>query len=477
MSYILRQTATPAQSNTAGEHGATASGAREAWGSRLSFLYATAAAAVGLGSLWRFPYVAGANGGGAFVIVYIAFVAMFCVPLMIAEMSIGRMGRGSVVGSINRLVKEYDLSRGWKAIGWLSLAIPFFGLSYYSVVAGWAIDYTREAALNGFSGLDGSQARNLFARLIGSPFRQAGFQFAFIMGTATTVALGIKRGIAIVSQIKMAAMFTVLICLVLYNAFTAGLSSSITFLLVPDFSALTVGSLLTAMGQALFSTAIGAGVLMTYSAYLPAGVSVPRSAGLVAACVVFISLMAGLAIFPIVFSHGLVPSEGPNLIFVSLPVAFSDMSIGPFASVIFFALISLGAFTTAVGMLEPVTAFLIEKTGLARPWLAYAAGIAIWLVGLPSLLSFSVLKDVHPLAGIPAFADKTFFDLLDFGIAETLLPINALLIALFAGWALRKALTPATNDLSPALNKVWRFLTAVIAPAAIVILMIDLFAH
>lgn len=455
----------------------SASQGAEAWTSRLGFLYATAAAAIGLGSLWRFPYVAGANGGGAFVIVYIGFIALFCVPLMIGEMSMGRQGHGSVVGSINRLVETHGLSRAWKIIGWLSLTIPFFGLSYYSVVAGWAVDYTREAAFTGFSGLDGAAAKALFGNLIGSPVRQAAFQFAFIMGTATVVALGVQRGIEVVSKVKMAAMFSVLICLVLYNAVTVGLSSSITFLLAPNFAALTTASVLTAMGQALFSTAIGAGVLMTYSAYLPNGVSIPRSAGLVAGCVVLISLMAGLAIFPIVFANGLAPSEGPNLIFVTLPVAFSSMPGGTLASIVFFGLISLGAFTTAVGMLEPVTAFLIEKTGKGRPVLAYGAAFAIWLVGLPSLLSFSVLKDFHPLGAVPAFANKTFFDLLDFGIAETLLPINALLIALFAAWALRRVLTPEANDLSPKQNKVWRLLAGVLAPAAIVALMIDLLSN
>lgn len=449
----------------------------ETWASRLGFLYATAAAAIGLGSLWRFPYVAGANGGGAFVIVYIGFVALFCVPLMIGEMSMGRQGHGSVVGSINALVERRGLSRFWKVIGWLSLTIPFFGLSYYSVVAGWAVDYTREAAFTGFSGLDGTAAKDLFGALIGSPLRQAAFQFAFIMGTAVVVALGIQRGIEVISKVKMAAMFTVLIGLVLYNAVTVGLSSSVAFLLRPDFSALTTASVLTAMGQALFSTAIGAGVLMTYSAYLPKGVSIPRSAGLVAGCVVLISLMAGLAIFPIVFANGLAPSEGPNLIFVTLPVAFSSMPGGALASVVFFALISLGAFTTAVGMLEPVTAFLIEKTRAPRPLLAFGAATAIWLVGLPSLLSFSTLKDFHPLEGVAGFEGKTFFDLLDFGIAETLLPVNALLIALFAAWALRRVLTPEANDLTPAQNRVWRVLAGVLAPAAIVILMVDLLSH
>ncbi len=447
----------------------------EKWSSKFGFLYATAAAAIGLGSLWRFPYVAGANGGGAFVIIYIGFVVAFCVPLMIAEMSMGRHGHGSVVGSVSRLVAELGVSRFWKAIGWLSLTIPFFGLSYYSVVAGWGVDYTREAIVHGFSGLDGEQTRDLFATLIGSPWRQGFFQFAFIFVAAIVVALGVQRGIEIVSKVKMTALFVILVGLVIYNAMTVGLGASAKFLLEPDFSVITTGSVLTAMGQALFSTAIGAGVLMTYSAYLPAGVSIPKSSGLVAASVIFISLMAGFAIFPIVLANGLTPAEGPNLIFVTLPVAFGSMPGGRIASILFFGLIALGAFTTAVGMLEPVTAWLIERTGLKRGPMAFLAAGAIWLVGLPSLLSFSVLKDFHPLEGVPGFAGKTFFDVLDFGIAETLLPLNALLIALFAGWALKRLLTPQETDMSPRLHRVWRLFVAYLAPAAILILMVDIF--
>jgi NSS family neurotransmitter:Na+ symporter len=419
----MHREAADATSSAAGRPGG------DIWSSPLGFLLATSAAAIGLGSLWRFPYVAGANGGGAFVIVYIAVIAAICVPLMIAEMAMGRRGHGSVVSSMARLVRAENVSPAWRVIGWLSLIVPFFGLSYYSVVAGWGVDYAREAIFSGFAGTTGESSRALFSTLIGSPWRQGLFQFAFIMGVAIIVGAGVQRGIEFVSRIKMTALFVILIGIVLYNAATVGIGSSVRFLLYPDFSAMTGASLLTATGQALFSTAIGAGVLMTYAAYLPKGVSIPQSAGMVSLAVVFISLMAGLAIFPIVFSSGLAPSEGPNLIFVSLPVAFGSMPGGRIISIAFFSLIALGAFTTAVGMLEPVVAWLIEATGLRRGWLALMAATAVWLVGLPSLLSFSVLKDVHPLGAIKGFADKTFFDMLDLGIAELLLPANALLIA------------------------------------------------
>ncbi|SMF60933.1 sodium-dependent transporter [Allosphingosinicella indica] len=450
--------------------------AGEVWTSKLAFLFATAAAAIGLGSLWRFPYVAGANGGGAFVLLYILFVLVICVPIMIGEMAMGRRGHGSVIGSMNRLIRAEGAWSGWRAIGWLSIAIPFFGLSYYSVVAGWGVDYARLAIVRGFAGIDATGSRGVFEELIGSPWRQAAFQFAFIAGVAIVVALGVRRGIEFVSKIKMVALFVVLIGLVLYNAVTVGLGPSLTFLFYPDFSALTGAGVLTALGQALFSTAIGVGVLMTYSAYLPKGVSLPQSAAIVSGSVIFIAMMAGLAIFPSVLFYGLEPTEGPNLIFVTLPVAFGGMPGGRIVSIAFFSLIALGAFTTAVGMLEPVVAWLMERTGLPRARLSYLTALAIFGVGLPSTLSFNLLKDVHPLGFLPPFAGKTFFDVLDFGIADLLLPLNALLLALFAGWAIRRTITPVETDLSPSAFRIWHLTVAIVAPVAIVGLMIHILA-
>lgn len=448
----------------------------EVWTSKLAFLFATAAAAIGLGSLWRFPYVAGANGGGAFVILYIVFVALICVPIMIGEMAMGRRGHGSVIGSMNRLIAAEGAWPVWRVIGWLSLTIPFFGLSYYSVVAGWGVDYARLAIWRGFAGVDAAGSRGIFDELIGSPWRQAAFQGAFIAAVAMVVALGVRRGIEVVSRIKMAALFVVLIGLVLYNAGTVGLGASLDFLFYPDFSAMTGTSVLTALGQALFSTAIGVGVLMTYSAYLPKGVSLPQSAILVSGSVIFIAMMAGLAIFPAVLAYGLEPTEGPNLIFVTLPVAFGGMPGGRIVSIAFFSLIALGAFTTAVGMLEPVVAWLMERTGWRRAPLAWLTALAVYAVGLPSTLSFNLLKDVHPLGFLPPFAGKTFFDVLDFGIADLLLPLNALLIALFAGWAIRRTITPVETDLSPPAFRLWHLTVAIVAPAAIIGLMVHILA-
>jgi NSS family neurotransmitter:Na+ symporter len=455
-------------------HAAGAGARREVWTSTFAFLYASAAAAIGLGSLWRFPYVAGANGGGLFVLLYLGFVALLCIPLMIAEMSIGRRAHASAVGSVESLVAHENASSWWKSIGWLSILIPFFGLSYYSVVAGWTLDYARLAIAQGFDGITAARSLATFDELMSSPLREGTLQFAFIGAAVLVVARGIRKGIEWISRIKMAALLIVMTGLVIYNIAALDLSSSLRFLFVPDFSAISTTAVLTALGQALFSTAIGVGVMMTYSAYLPAGSSLPRAATIICGSVVFAAMLAGLAIFPAVFSFGLKPTEGPNLIFVTLPVAFGQMPGGRIVSVVFFSLVALSAFTTSIGMLEPVVAWVMEKTALGRAVTAVIVGLAVWAVGLPSLLSFNVLKSVHPLDALAPFAGKTFFDLMDFGIANLMLPLNALLIALFVGWAVRSSTTAQEVDLQAGTLGIWRFAVRVFAPAAIVVLFISL---
>lgn len=453
---------------------ATAGIRRDVWTSTFAFLYASAAAAIGLGSLWRFPYVAGVNGGGLFVILYIVFVVLLCIPLMVAEMSIGRRGGASAVKNVGSLVTHESASRGWNTIGWLSVFVPFVGLSYYSVVAGWTVDYARLAIVHGFDGFTAARSLATFDELMASPFHEALLHVFFIACVVTVAARGVQRGIEWISRIKMTALLIVLIGLVAYNIYALDITASLRFLFVPDFSALDSGAVLAALGQALFSTAIGVGVMMTYSAYLPAGASLPRSAALICGSVVFIAVLAGLAIFPAVFSYGLEPAEGPNLIFVTLPVAFGQMPAGRIVSVLFFGLVALSAFTTSVGMLEPVIAWVMEKTGFTRARAALVTGVGVWLVGLPSLLSFNVLKNVHPLDWLAPFANKTFFDLLDFGIANFLLPVNALLIALFVGWAVRDATTARQVHLQAGMLSAWRSALRVFAPAAILVLLVSL---
>lgn len=449
---------------------------RDVWTSNFAFLYASAAAAIGLGSLWRFPYVAGVNGGGLFVLLYIGFVILLCIPLMVAEMSIGRRGSASAVKNVEALVEHEGAWRGWKLIGWLSIFVPFMGLSYYSVVAGWTVGYARLALVEGFEDFTAARSLAAFDELMASPLHAGFLQFLFIGCAVAVAARGVQKGIEWISRIKMSALLVVMVGLVAYNISALDVTTSLEFLFVPDFSAFSAEGVLAALGQAMFSTAIGVGLMMTYSAYLPAGGSLPRSAAVICGSVVFVAMLAGLAIFPAVFTYGLKPTEGPNLIFVTLPVAFGQMPGGRIVSVLFFSLVALSAFTTSIGMLEPVIAWVMEKTGFTRVRAAIMTGTAIWAVGLPSLLSFNVLKDVHPLDALAPFANKTFFDLLDFGIANFLLPVNALLIALLVGWAVRSTTTAREVDLQGGAYSAWRFGVRIIAPAAIVVLLVSLWA-
>lgn len=445
------------------------------WTSKFAFLVSAVGAAVGLGSLWRFPYVAGVSGGSAFLLVYLAFVALLCIPIMMAEMVIGRRRKSSAIESVDALVREEQLSQGWRAIGWLSILIPFVGLSYYAVVAGWVMDYTWQSLVGGFTGVDGARSAAHFAARTSDPVVQLLVHATFVAASAACVAYGVNRGIELISKIMMPALFLLLLGLVLYNLVALDFGPGAAFLLAPDFSRLTSDTVLLALGQAFYSTAIGVGVMMTYSAYLPGDVSLPRSAAVICGSVVLTSVLAGLAIFPIVFHYGLTPDGGPNLSFVTMPVAFGQMPGGAIVGAAFFVLVFFAAFTTAIGMLEPTVAWVIERSRRSRAWATVLVAALTWLIGVPSVLSFNVLADLHPLAGVQGFESKTIFDLIDFTIANLLLPVNALLIALFVGWRLRLDATAAELGIGRgAAFGTWRFLLAVVAPLAIVAIFVDL---
>lgn len=443
------------------------------WSSRFAFLVSAVGAAVGLGSLWRFPYVAGVSGGSAFLLVYLAFVALLCVPIMMAEMAMGRRNRSSAIACVDELVRRQNAATGWRAIGWLSIVIPFVGLSYYAVVAGWVMDYTWLALVHGFEGLDGAGSARQFQERTADPVLQTFLHAAFVGFSAVVVAFGVNRGIERISKLMMPALFAILFGLVAYNVYALDFARGAGFLFAPDFSRLTGDTILLALGQAFYSTAIGVGVMLTYSAYLPREVSLPQSAWIICGSVVLTSCLAGLAIFPIVFHYGLAPDGGPNLSFVTLPVAFAQMPGGDFVGALFFVLVFFAAFTTAIGMLEPTVAWVIERWRIGRPAATALVGGFTWLLGLPSLLSFNSLAGFHPLAAVPGFESKTIFDVVDYTIANLLLPVNALLIALFVGWRLDRALTVDELGLGDGVAyRAWRTLLAYVAPLAIVAILI-----
>ncbi len=443
----------------------------EKWSSTGTFLLAAIGAAVGLGNLWRFPFMVGQNGGAAFVAVYIGFIVLLAVPIITAELVIGRRGKSSPVNTMRDLARREDRSPKWQFVGWLSLAVPLLGLSFYSIVAGWSIDYVIKAAQGVFRGFDTAGSEQSFAQLLASPTRLLVMHTVFIGVTVFVVGRGLHRGIELIARYMMPLLFVTLALLVVNSIVSADIGAGLRFLFTPDFSKLSAQVVFMALGQAFFSVAIGVGMLMTYGAYLPDHVSLPRSAMLIATADTLVALLAGIAIFPLVFTYGLDPGEGPGLIFVTLPVAFGQMPAGWLLGFVFFLLLFAAAFTTAIGMLEPVVSFLEEHKGVSRPLMAIVAGFSAWLLGIGAALSFNLWEDFKPLDFIPLVQGKGVFELLDFLVSNLLLPLNGMLIAIFAGWFMSRDSTLKELGIADGtLYFYWRFILRYVAPIAIALI-------
>jgi len=440
----------------------------ETWSSDTAFLLAAVGAAVGLGNLWRFPFMAGQNGGGAFVLIYMGFVVFLSVPIMIAELAMGRRGHGSAVTTMHKLSSEAGARPAWHVIGWLSIIIPLLGLSFYSVVAGWSIDYIAKAAVNSFSQFSGSDSENAFEQMLASPLRLLIFHSLFIASAVFVVARGINKGIEVIAKFMMPSLFAILVILALNSIINADIKSGLEFLFNPDFSKLTPKVVFLALGQAFFSVAIGVGMLITYGAYVPKNVSLPKAAFTISLVDAAVALLAGIVIFPLVFANGLDPAGGPGLIFITLPTAFGNMPGGHIVGFLFFILLFFAAFTSAIGMLEPVVSWLEEHKSFSRPTMAILAGFCGWVLGIAAALSFNVWSEVKLLNFVPLLEGKGIFELLDFFVSNLLIPFNALLIAIFAGWIMsRKSILEELGLQSEALFAYLRFILRYVAPIVI----------
>ncbi len=440
----------------------------EKWSSGTAFVLATIGAAVGLGNLWRFPFMAGQNGGGAFVLIYIGFVVFLSVPIIAAELAIGRRGQGSPISTMRNLTSEAGASFSWHAIGWLSIAVPLIGLSFYSVVAGWSIDYIVQATMNAFSQFSGADSESAFNEMLSSPLRLLFFHTLFLTTAVFIVARGIGNGIELIAKFMMPGLFVILIGLAINSVINADIGRGLEFMFRPDISKITPKVVFLAMGQAFFSVAIGVGVMITYGAYVPKQISLPKAALTIALADTAVALLAGIVIFPLVFSHGLDPAGGPGLIFVTLPVAFGNMPGGHIVGILFFILLFFAAFSSVIGMLEPVVSWLEEHKAFSRPNMAILAGSCGWVLGIAALLSFNVWSDMKLLSFVPLLEGKGIFELLDFLVSNLMLPFNALLIAVFAGWIMsKKALLDELGLHNKVLIGYLRFILRYVAPVVI----------
>lgn len=445
----------------------------EQWSSRLGFLLATIGFSVGLGNIWRFPYLTGENGGSAFLFVYLACAFGIGLPLLISELAIGRRGRSSASGSIRAVAAESGRSAKWGNVGGLAVICVFIILSYYSVITGWTFDYFTRAATGSFSNIDATVSANMFAGLMDNPVRLLFWNTVVHAVVYLIVRRGVQGGVERANKILMPALFVSLIVMVIYGAVAGDMASAMKFLLEPDFSKITFRTVMVAIGQAFFSIGIGMGALITFGGYLPKDYSIPRSASVIILADTTVAVLAGFAIFPLVFAFGLPPGSGSGLIFQTLPLAFGQMSGGAFFGSLFFVLLIAAALSSCIGCSEAVVSWVDEHWGIRREKGILLTVVAAWVVGILTIVSLGDWSDVYPLDFIPAFAHRTIFDALDFLAANILLLLGGFLTAAFFGWLVPRKLKLEEIGISDgALYALWTVMIRFVVPPVLLIALL-----
>ena len=443
------------------------------WSSRLAFILAASGSAVGLGNIWKFPYITGENGGGAFVLVYLLCIALIGIPIMVAEVAIGRRGGRSPINSMRQLAARDGLSKRWVWIGGMGMIASFLILSFYSVIGGWALSYVGNSASGLFVGASSESIGALFGGLLSSPNTLLLWHSVFMVLVIMIVARGVSSGMEQAINILMPILFGLVLVMVGYAMSTDSFAAGFQFLFTPDFSKLTTEGVLTALGHAFFTLSLGMGVMMAYGSYLPKNVSIVKTAFTVSILDTAVALLAGLAIFPLVFANGMEAGAGPGLIFQTLPIAFGQMPGGVFFGTLFFILLVVAAVTSAISLLEPVVEWFEEQKGISRLKGALIGGISIWALGITTILSLNEWSGFHPLGMFERFEGKTIFDLLDYVTANLMMPLGGLFIALFVGWFMSKQ--AAENELSIGNGfafKLFMFILRFITPAAVLVVFV-----
>jgi NSS family neurotransmitter:Na+ symporter len=436
------------------------------WSSRWAFILAAAGSAVGLGNIWKFPYITGQNGGGTFVLVYLVTISLIAIPIMMAEVMLGRRGHKSPINTMRDLAHEAGTSRWWQLMGAAGILAGFLILSYYSVIAGWALAYVTKAAVGTFTGLGGDEVRQIFTTHVGDPWQLLFWHSVMMVMTMVVVSRGVRSGLEQAVRWMMPGLFILLLILVGYAMSTSGFMRGVEFLFTP--SAITPTGVLVAMGHAFFTLSLGMGAIMMYGSYLKQEISIAKTVIAVAVLDTLVSLMAGLAIFPLVFAFNLPPGAGPGLIFSTLPIAFGVMPGGAFFGMLFFVLLVFAAWTSTISLIEPAVAWLVENHGFSRINAAIATGITTWLLGIVTVLSFNQWEH-YKLFG------KTAFDVLDFITANIMLPLGGLTIAVFVGWFMSRNIVRREMAIrNRRLHKLWYFALKYIAPVSILVVFLNL---
>jgi len=440
------------------------------WSSRWLFILAAAGSAVGIGNIWKFPYVAGENGGGAFVLIYLVCVAVVGIPIMVSEVMLGREGRHSPINTMRGLVERGKRNPMWVLIGWMGVLAGFLILSYYAVIAGWAMNYVVLTAAGTFENISAQSAGITFDEFLASPWQLIVWQSLFMVLTIWIVGKGVSQGLENAIRWFMPLLFVLLLVLLGYSVNSGGFQQGLDFMFKVDVSAFTNPQIwLIAMGQSFFTLSLGMGAMMAYGAYVPEDAGIGGTVVTIATLDTLVAVSAGLAIFPIVFANGLDAAQGPGLMFVTIPLAFGQFPLGAVFGTLFFVLVTFAALTSAISLTEPVLAYLVEEYNAKRKRVAISVGVLCWMLGLGTVFSFNVWSDFTVVGGL------TVFDFVDYVSQNIMLPLGGLLIALFAVWQLPKTILQKQLGFEGGIKLgLWRLVAGVIAPLCVLAVFLNI---
>ncbi len=431
------------------------------WSSRMTFVLAAAGSAVGLGNIWKFPYMVGESGGAAFVFVYLLCIALIGLPILVSEWLLGRRGQKNPASTMSELARTAKKPKAWAIVGISGIVGAFLILSFYSVIGGWSLYYTVNSVSGTFSGQDADGIGALFNGMLSNPGLLLLGHSVFMLLVIGIVARGVTKGLEGAVRILMPVLALLLVVLIGYGMTTGHFGEALTYMFNPDWSKLTAETVLAALGHAFFTLSLGMGIMMAYGSYLDKEINLLQTARTVIIMDTVIALGAGLAIFPIVFANNLDVASGPGLIFVTLPLAFGNIDGGLLLGLMFFLLLTFAALTSAISLLEPVVEFIEERTPLGRVMATVVAGVGAWLLGIAALLSFNVWSE-------PLLFGLGVFDLLDTLTSKIMLPLTGLGAILFTAWCLERSSVEDELGLSATGKSVWNIIARYVAPAGVI---------
>lgn len=432
-------------------------------------MLATAGSAIGLGNIWKLPYMIGVNGGSAFVLVFVACIFFVGIPLMMTEILLGRRAQKNPLDGMSSLATEANVSNYWKYLGGMGMLTGLLILGFYSVIGGWVLAYIFEAASGSFSQITASQSTSNFDGLLASPLKLLFWHSIFMLMTMGVVARGVNSGLEKANNILIPALFAILLVLLGYSMSVGDMQAAYQFMFTPDFSKITPVAVLSALGHAFFSLSLGMGAVMVYGSYLQRNVSIARTSIYIALADTMLGLLVGLAIYSLVFANHLEPNAGPGLIFQTLPIAFGQMPGGGFIGTLFFVLVAFAAWTSSISLVEPAIAWITENSIIKRAPAAWGLGLIVWLIGFAVVLSFNEWKDIKVVFGL------NIFETLDKLTSTILLPLGGLLMAIFAGYFMKKDHVQEELNLNDSAFKLWRLTNNIVAPIAIAAVFLYLF--